>query len=323
MAREAGSDGPAVTVAVVSWNNRDLLLRCLRSLAPDAEAGLADVWVVDNGSSDASADATRRDAPWAHVIETGENLGFGRAVNLVAGETNSEWVAPANADVALERGALETLLEAGADPSVGCIAPRLITPTGETQHSVYPFPGVGFTLLFNLGLHKVSGRLADRLCLEGAWNPERARSVPWAVGAFLCIRRAAFDEVGGFDPERWLYAEDLDIGWRLNRRGWVTRYEPLARVLHEEGAATTPVFGEEKTERFTAATYSTIRRVLGPGRARLIGWMNVSGAALRLVWLEPLAVASPRWRHRRDTTRRWLGAHLRGRKASQPLPSRT
>src|SRR3954467_12559434 len=113
-----------VTVAVVSWNTRELLLRCLESLEPDVRAGRASVWVVDNASKDGSAEAAREAAPWAEVVDGGENLGFGRAVNLVARSTDSEWIAAANADVALEPSALEALIAAGSDHRVACVAPR-------------------------------------------------------------------------------------------------------------------------------------------------------------------------------------------------------
>ena len=131
-----------VTVAVVSWNTRELLLRCLSSLARDVESGLASVWVVDNGSTDGSLEAARKAAPWAEVVNAGENLGFGRAVNRVAERTESPWIVAANADVAPEPGALATLVEAGHESEVGCVAPRLILPNGETQHSAYPFPTI-------------------------------------------------------------------------------------------------------------------------------------------------------------------------------------
>ena len=163
----------------------------------------------------------------------------------------------------------------------------------------------------NLGLYKLSPRLAERLCLEAYWDPDRPREVPWAIGAFLCVRRHAFDEVGGFDEDQWMYAEDLDLGWRLDARGWTTRYVPLARVRHEAGAATTAAFGDEKTERFMAATNTATRRRLGPTRARIIGWLGVAGAAARLAWMTPLAAISPRWSHRRDANRRWLHANRR------------
>ncbi|MEA2159498.1 MAG: hypothetical protein QOD66_1878 [Solirubrobacteraceae bacterium] len=305
-------DGPRVTVAVVSWNTRELLLRCLRSLRPEVESGRADVWVVDNRSEDGSAAAARERAPWARVIVPEANLGFGRAVNLVARDTRTEWLLSANADIELEPGALQALLSEGRDGRVGCVAPRLVLPGGSTQHSVYPLPTIPFTLAFNLGLHRLSRRWADELCLEGAWNPERARTVPWAIGACLLFRRAAFDAVGGFDARQWMYAEDLDLGWRLANAGWATRYQPHARVHHVSGAATSVAFGEQRVARFTDATYAVVLRRRGWARAWITAAINVAGAAGRLAWMSPAAAVLGRLRGPRDGTRMWLGAHLRG-----------
>jgi len=301
-----------VTVAVVSWNTRELLLRCLRSLEPDVEAGRAQVWVVDNGSSDESPAAGRREAPWAEIVEADENLGFGRAVNLVARRTEGEWLVAANADVAVEGGALETLLAQGVTPDTGCVAPRLVLPSGETQHSVYPFPTVPFALAFNVGLQHLSPGFGDRYCLEGHWNADRRRRVPWAIGAFLLLRRSAFESVGGFDERRWMYAEDLDLGWRLRRQGWVTRYEPAAVVKHDASAATTVAFGDRTLERYMAATYETLMRTRGPARTWATAGLNTIGAALRLAIAAPLASTSAARRYRRDSAKRWVRAHARG-----------
>jgi len=291
-----GSDQPQVTAAVVSWNTRELLLRCLRSLEPDERAGRLRAWVVDNGSSDGSPEEVRARAPWAKLLEPGENLGFGRAVNLVARQTSSPWLLVANADVALTGEALRTMLSAGADPRVGCVAPRLELPGGATQHSVHPLPTVPFTLAFNLGLCRLSRRLGERLCLEGLWDPSRARSVPWAIGACLLIRRAAFESVVGFDEQQWMYAEDLDFGWRLGERGWITYYEPTASVLHESGASATQAFGEDRRTDFMAATYAVLRRRRGRVRAWTTAALNVMGAAVRAAW-------------DREDARCWLNAH--------------
>jgi GT2 family glycosyltransferase len=307
------------TVAVVSWNTRELLLRCLRSLVTDVGEGRVEVWVIDNASADGSAEAARANAPWAQVIESGENLGFGRAVNLVAARTKGEWLLAANADVALEPGALERMLAVGRDSSVGCIAPRLLLPGGATQHSVHPFPTVPFTAAFNLGFARLSAAAADRLCLEGFWNPERARVVPWAIGACLLLRRTAFDEVGGFDERQWMYAEDLDLEWRMRQRGWITWYEPSARVLHESGASVQQAFGDQRAVRFMAATYGTLLRTRGAARTCATVALNVGGAAGRLAWMAPLALLWSRWRGPRDQNRRWLRAHLKGARAASTL----
>jgi GT2 family glycosyltransferase len=298
-----------VAVAVVSFNTRELLLRCLHSLSDDAGAGRADVWVVDNRSTDGSADAARAAAPWAHVEEPGENIGFGRAINLVARRSDAPWLLAANADAALEPGALEALVAGGRDPQVGSVVPRLVLPDGSTQHSVHPFPTVPFSLLFNLGLHRLSRPLADRLCLEGYWNPDNPRTVPWAIGACMLLRRTAFDEVGGFDAAQWMYAEDLDLSWRLHRAGWTMRYEPAARVLHESSAATRRAFGDDRESRFMAESYAMLRRRRGRMRAWATAGINVAGAAVRLAWMTPLALISARWRGRRAESRRWLRAH--------------
>src|SRR5215210_3916598 len=132
---------PAVVIAIVSYNTRGLLDECLRSLRPDADARRAEVWVVDNKSPDDSADMVEREHPWATLIRSDVNLGYGPAVNVVAGRTDTAWIACANSDLEFTPDAIATLLAAGeAHPEVGAIAPRLVLPDGSTQQSVQPFP---------------------------------------------------------------------------------------------------------------------------------------------------------------------------------------
>jgi N-acetylglucosaminyl-diphospho-decaprenol L-rhamnosyltransferase len=301
-----------VTVAVVSYNTRDLLLACLRSLASDAQQGRADVWVLDNGSRDGSAAAARAEAPWATVHELAANVGFGRAVNFVAARTSSPWLLCANADVELEPGALAAMLAAGADARVAAVAPRLLLPDGRTQHSVHSLPTLRFTLAFNLGLPALSARLSDQMLLEGRYDPDRPRTVAWALGALLLLRRAAFDGVGDFDERQWMYAEDLDLGWRLHDAGYLTRYEPGARARHVSGASTGPAFGDERRRRFMRETYAVIARRRGVRVARLTAAINVAGALARVAWMTLPALASGRWRERWRDTRGWATAHREG-----------
>jgi len=267
---------PLVAVAVVSWNTRDLLRHCLRSLVDQSPA---EVWVVDNASQDGSAAMVAQEFPSVRLVASERNLGFGPAVNLVAAQTAAPWIAPANADVELRPSALRALLDAGErHPRTGILAPRLELPAGETQHSVYAFPTIPFTARFNLGFHR---RVGDRLCLEGFWDPSRERDVDWAIGAFLLVRRAAWDAAGGFDQGQWMYAEDLDLGWRAARAGWSTRYVPSARVLHHASAATTQAWGDERTLRWLRSTYAWMLRRRGLIRTRVTAAINVAGAYAR------------------------------------------
>ena len=306
---------PLVTVAIVSWNTRDLLRRCLESFASEASSGRCDVWVVDNASSDGSADMVREDFPWVQLVASEDNLGFGPAINLVARRTSTPWVGVANADIALRPGAIDALLAAGAgDPGAGAIAPRLILPDGSTQHSVYAFPTVPFTALVASGVGQLLPALGERLLLMGHFDAERPRRVPWAIAAFLLVRREAWDAIGGFDESQWMYAEDLDIGWRLDRAGWATRFEPAAHVEHESSASTDQAWGEGgKVERWQRSTYAWMLRRMGAPRTRAVAAIQVAGQAVRLALLTPVAKLWPgRFAQRRDAARWWMGLHRAG-----------
>jgi N-acetylglucosaminyl-diphospho-decaprenol L-rhamnosyltransferase len=275
-----------VAVAIVSWNTRELLRACLGSLAGDASTGLAEVWVVDNASTDGSAELVEREFPWARLIASTENLGFGRAVNEVAAQTQSAWIAPANADTRVSPGALETMLAEGErHPEAAVVAPRLVLPDGSAQHSAYPFPTVPFTLAYLAGLTRLNRRIAHRWCIGDGFDPDENRAVPWVVGAFLLVRRQAWDQVGGFDQEQWMYAEDLDLGWRLGRAGWKARYVPSAEVLHDESAATSQAWGAERHARWHASTYRWLMKRRGLAYARLIATLNVAGFLARAALL--------------------------------------
>lgn len=311
-----------VTVAVVSTNLRELLAETLRSLEPDSRAGRADVWVVDNASEDGSADMVREAFPWVSLIASSENLGYGRAVNAVAERTDSAWIAPANEDIEVATGALERLLRTGEEhPEAAIVAPRLVLPDGSTQHSVHPFPTLPLTIAFNLGLHRLRRGLGDRLCLEGSWDPERPREVPWATATFMLVRREAFEEVGRFDPAQWMHAEDLDLAWRLANAGWRTRYEPSASVFHVGSAASIKAFeGEDLMTRWMAASYSWMARRRSLATARAVAAVNWAAAAVRAALYTPLAALRPeRFRPARDRQRYWASVHSAGLKPRAEL----
>jgi N-acetylglucosaminyl-diphospho-decaprenol L-rhamnosyltransferase len=305
---------PDVTVAIVSWNTRDLLRRCLESFAPEVDSGRCEVWVVDNASSDGSAEMVREEFPWVRLEASPENLGFGPAVNLVAGRTQTPWVGIANADIALQPGAVDALLQAAAsDPGAAAIAPRLILPDGSTQHSVFAFPTIGSTLVLASGIGRLVPQLGERNLLLGMFDAERPRRVPWAIAAFLLVRREAWEAIGGFDEHQWMYAEDLDIGWRLRKAGWATRYEPGARVEHESSASTEQAWGDSKTERWQRSTYAWMLRRMGALRTRAVAAIQIAGQLLRLIWLEPAARLAPkRFERRRNAARWWIRVHRAG-----------
>lgn len=299
---------------VVSWNTAALLDRCLTALAPDVSSGLATVVVVDNGSSDGSAALVGERHPWAALLTAGGNVGYGPAVNLGARTASvppPRWLVAANADVAVEPGALAALVATGdAHRAVGVVAPRLVLDDGSAQHHVHPFPSLRAVAAVHVP--GTADRLRSGALLEGRWDPDVAREVDWAHGALLLVRRSAFDAVGGFSADQWLYAEDLDLCWRLRRAGWRTRYEPGARVLHAVSAATTQAWSDDaaREDRKQAAAYRWMRAAYGPRRAATLAaaaWLGAWAQAAR----EPSG-----WR--RDRALAHAARHRRGLRRSGP-----
>ncbi len=290
------ADGPAVCVVVVSWNTAALLDRCLASLHADHAAGLATVVVVDNDSMDGSPELVVERHPWATLVRAGGNLGYGPAVNLgtAHGDPSARWLAAANADVEMHPGALAALVRAGdEDPAVGVVAPRLLLPGGGTQHHVHPFPSL--RALAALHVPAAARLLPAGRVMEGRWDPDRPADVDWAHGALLLLRRGAWDAVGQFAADRWLYAEDVDVCWRMSRAGWRTRYEPAARVTHAVSAATAQAWSDDggREDRKQRATYGWMRAAYGPRRTAVLALAAWVGA-------RALAVREPRgWRRQR------------------------
>lgn len=305
---------PAAAIAVVSWNTRELLDACLSSLRADHEAGRAEVWVVDNGSTDGSPALVREAHPWVQLLEPGENLGYGPAVNEVAARTRTPFVAAANSDLRFEPGALDALLRAAARrPAAGALAPRLVQPDGRTQHSVHPFPTVRTGLLLSTGLAVRATSIARRLPMEGFWDDAVERNVDWAHGALLLVRRDAWDAVGGFDPAQWFYAEDLDLCWRLGQAGWATRYVPDAVVHHEVSASAGSRWSStERAVRSQRSAYAWMLERRGPLATRTTALAHLAGPATRAAVLGAAARVAGRYAGRRDVQRRYVAMHRTG-----------
>jgi GT2 family glycosyltransferase len=293
---------PAVAVAVVSWNTGELLRRCLLSLESDRGAGLAEVWVFDNASGDGSAEMVRREFPDVALIASERNVGFGPAVNAVAARTATPWIACANADVAPRPGALAKLFEASSsDPRAAALAPRLEGPGGRREESARRFPTVTRTAL----------QLA---CLSRPLDPTTETEVDWAHGAFLLLRREAFYAAGGFDDAQPLFQEDLDLCWRLRRRGGSVLYVPAAVFDHVGGAAVSQAHPGDRLERETVALYRWMARRRGAVVTRAYALVSFAGLAVRLPLFAVLAQMpgrGDRWREKLRRARVQITLHRR------------
>lgn len=261
----SGSDRPAVSALVVNHNAGDWLRPCLESLQATAEAwrrddparpgspaGLEAV-VVDNASSDGSLTTVREfeaaGSPDLRVrlVEAGRNLGFGAACNLAAAKSAGRHLLLLNPDAWIDEESLRRLAAAlESDERLGVAAPCLSYPDGSPQFVWAPPVGV---------LGEAIQRFRNRF-EEAAWNHGRLPRLlkpcvgaGWYTAACLLVRRAAFDDIGGFDERFFLYFEDADLCLRLRRAGFRLREVPGARAWHVRGAST----GTDRERRLTPA----------------------------------------------------------------------
>lgn len=303
-----------VQVGIVSWNTEDLLDRCLAAL-PAALDGLdAEIVVVDNASTDDSA--ARAAAHGVRVIVNDTNLGYARAMNqALAGD--ADVLIACNPDTEPPAGALRALVEQLlADPARGLVVPRLVEPDGSLQHSVHRFPTPLTSLaLAVLPTQVLRGRLGRRLCLEGTVDLSGQEEIDWAIGAVHVVRAEALEGAAPYDERWFMYVEDLDLCWRLRRRGWQVWLDGWVAVPHVGNAAGAVAWGEARSRRWQWATYDWMALRQGALRQRTFAVANLLATILLLA--RPTATAAvsgparARLRHRWATQRPLLRVHLR------------
>ena len=235
------SSPPLVSVVIVSFNTRDTTLACLRALEKDVAHlnGEVETFVVDNDSHDGSAEAIKNEFPGVRLIESKTNEGFGPANNRAFEQAKGEFFLLLNSDAFLHEGALQTLVDFLRDPKnerVGGVGPRLLNEDGSLQASCWKFPSPSRSWLEALGLARLFAshpKLGDYY----RWAHDTEREVDFVIGACLLLRRAVYDEVGGFDPNFFLYAEETDWQKRMKESGWSIAFCPRALVTHLGGAS--------------------------------------------------------------------------------------
>jgi hypothetical protein len=230
-----------LSAIIVNFNAGAALGATLDSLG-EGLAGLDwDAVVVDNGSSDGSEAAAGPNEPRVRLLRLGRNLGFARGVNAGLRATDAPFVLVLNPDCALGPGVGAVLhAELAAHDEVAVVGPRVLNPDGSIQESARGDPNLltglfGRTSLLSRiapDLPVVRRNLAARQAVEAGVD---SRPVDWVSGACMLVRRAALEEVGGFDEGYFLYWEDADLCRRLRGAGWATRYVPGAAVVHHVG----------------------------------------------------------------------------------------
>ncbi|MCI0393494.1 MAG: glycosyltransferase family 2 protein [Chloroflexi bacterium] len=241
-----------LAIITVSWNVRDYLADCLRSLYADLEYSrlAGEVWVVDNASTDDTQALLRNLFPHTHLLVNDHNPGFGAANNqgmwaaASAGGQAPRYFFFLNPDTLVRPGALGHLVACLDErPQAGVAGARLVYRDGRFQHSAFSFPGLA-QLLFDL--IPAPDRLYDSP-LNGRYprryyRPDREPfAVDHPLGAAMLVRRDVAEATGGFDASFHMYCEEIDWCWRIRKAGWGIYTVPRAEIVHYGGESTRQV----------------------------------------------------------------------------------
>lgn len=278
-----------VSVIVVSYNTRELLLACLHSVLDTATDFAYEVIVSENGSQDGSEQGVRAQFPTVKVIQNRADLGFGAAVNVAAKVATGEYLAIVAPDAIMLPGTLTHLLELARSGDIpGVAACRLLGAHGQLQTSCARLPTplrlmAVFTRLDKVLPFPPFQLYYDRIGYWGKrqWNHDRRRRVDTLLGAFLFIPAAVFHSVGGFDQRFFMYYEEVDLFTTLHARKCPVDFVSEVAMVHFGGEATKQEYARMRFEAQRSLLIYTAKWH-GLVAAQLVRLMLIALALLRL-----------------------------------------
>lgn len=233
------ADRPDVSVVIVNWNTRDLLHQTLTTLHRETTNTRFETIVVDNGSTDGSADLVCREWPQVQLIASPTNLGFAAGNNLGFRECRGRYILLLNSDTIVlptTVGGMVSFLD--QHPEAGCVGCYHFNDDMTLQRSTGDFPNFIEDILFYTDLYRLAP-LRNYLTRQYIWwgAHDHVREVDWVNGACMMVRREVLEEVGGLDEGYFIYAEEVDWCYCIKRAGWRIYFTTEAQVIHLGGKA--------------------------------------------------------------------------------------
>lgn len=271
---------PILSVILLSWNVRELLRACLRSLPlhdPQIE-----IIVVDAASADDTVKMMRAEFPDITLITSDENLGYSRGNNLGLQRAIGRYLLLLNPDTEIVGEALTAMLAyMDAHPQVGVLGPGMVYADGTPQPTRRRFPTPLTAFFESTWLQPFAPRSLLRHFYAQDLPADEAVAVDWVVGAALLVRRAAYEQVGGLDEAFFMYSEELDWCRRMQTAGWKVVHFPAARIIHHEGRSSAQVPAATHI-RFNASKVRYFRKYHGAFVAEVLRLFLLAGFAMQL-----------------------------------------
>jgi len=240
-----------LSILIVNWKSKDYLKKCLYSISDTCRHLSPQVIVVDGGSFDGCAEMLRDDFPEVEFIQSEENIGFGRSNNLGFQKAHGEALLLLNPDTELKPGAVDALLnELRDNRSAGLVGARLLNSDGSLQYvAVHPLP-TPWNAAFDSSWSR--RRWWNR---RGRRDTRETFEVQAVSGACMMLRASIFRKLGGFDPRFFMYAEDMDLCYRIHKLGLRILHAPHAVIIHHGGGSSSTQFSKFPAVMIREALY--------------------------------------------------------------------
>jgi GT2 family glycosyltransferase len=222
------------SVVILNWNGEQMLKRYLPSVVRHSALPDCEVVVADNGSTDGSLRLLRRDFPSVRLITFRQNYGFAEGYNRALEQVDSTYTVLLNSDVEVTDGWLTPLIAYMDEHNdVAAVQPKILSDRDRTR---FEHAGAAGGYLNRLGYPYCRGRILSWTAKdEGQYNS--IVNVDWCSGACMCVRTKAYKEEGGLDASFFAHMEEIDLCWRLRRKGWKLACLPISKVYHLGGGS--------------------------------------------------------------------------------------
>lgn len=278
-----------LSIIIVNWNSLDFTIDCVTSISECVRDLDYEVIVIDNASSDGLCLPLKEMYPAIRFIRSDENVGFARANNIGAAASKGGSILFLNPDTKVLKNAVqEMVLELMKCSEAGAVGCRLLNPDLTVQTScVQRFPtilnqifGLGFLQRFRLTAALSGLRVSD--------SEEASSDVEVVSGACLMVKRDAFNNVGGFSAEYFMYAEEADLCYKLRRAGWKVRFVGDAQIVHYGGQSTKKLVHTSAEIMMRDSVFRLLRKFRGGPYARAYRVGLLLSAIVRLILICPI-----------------------------------
>jgi GT2 family glycosyltransferase len=298
---------PKLSISLVNTNNKVLLTDCLKSLYGQDHGVDFETILVDNVSTDGSAEMVAADFPQVQLIRNQKRKGFAANHNQAIAASKGEMVLVLNEDTVIRPGALKTMCDyMDSRPKTGALGPKLENPDGTLQKSCYKFPSPMRSMAENLML--VAAFPNCPLWSDyRAWDHATERNVDFVSGAAILVRRKVLETTGVLDERFFIYAEETDWCYRMHKDGWNVTFIPNATIVHFGGQSSVAIKDRQFCE-FNRSAGKYIRKHYGPVGAIIMRISMVLGAMLRVPLFAAISLVQKSSRREETVTklRLWL-----------------